>query len=161
MKNYKTDSMIHHSDFMLGEVTLPYRPKITRQMWLHVETSQDAWQIFKAHWNPDTICLHEEFKVLYLNRRRRVIGFKTVGIGGMGFVCLNPQIIFVTALLLSASRVVLAHNHPSGSANPSKVDIILLDKCHQAAQLLKIKLQDHLIITGGNDYYSWQDAGRL
>ena len=64
------------------------------------------------------------------------------------------------ALRLSASAVVVVHNHPSGEATPSPQDIETTQKMKQAAEVLEILLQDHIII-GRECYYSFMEHGNI
>jgi len=59
-----------------------------------------------------------------------------------------------------AAKFVVAHNHPSGILRPSREDLLITDKINKAAQLLDIKLEDHIIICKWN-YYSFVDNGVL
>lgn len=64
------------------------------------------------------------------------------------------------ALRLSASAVVVVHNHPSGEVTPSPQDIETTQKMKQAAEVLEIILQDHIII-GRECYYSFMENGKI
>ena len=70
------------------------------------------------------------------------------------------HIILKNALLNSASRLIVAHNHPSGNLKPSREDIAMTEKLKEAAALMDIKLLDHLVI-GDNNYCSMADEGLL
>ena len=72
----------------------------------------------------------------------------------------DVRLIMQTALLAHSSSIILAHNHPSGQLKPSSQDDRITKKIKEAAKLMDIRIQDHLIVTGDN-YYSYADEGRL
>ena len=72
----------------------------------------------------------------------------------------DPKIIFAAALKSCASGIILAHNHPSGELDPSKEDIAVTKKLKAGAELLDIKVLDHLIISK-EGFYSFADEGVL
>lgn len=103
---------------------------------------------------------HEVFYVLYLNTSNTVIRTEHIGKGGLSSTVADIRIILKSALLNSASKLIVAHNHPSGNLKASREDISMTEKLKQAAELMDIKLLDHLIV-GGNDYYSMADEGLI
>lgn len=103
---------------------------------------------------------HEEFWVLFLNRASRVIDRVKVGQGGLTAVTIDLKLILKRALEKMATSIIICHNHPSGSLQPSEADIELTEKIKNAANLLEISLIDHLILAD-NRYYSFADNGML
>lgn len=103
---------------------------------------------------------HEEFFMLYLNRRNQVIGSKNISSGGVTGTVADTKIILKHALELLASGIVAIHNHPSGNLQPSEADKKLTRKIKEAASLMDIVLIDHLII-GDKTYLSFADEGLL
>jgi len=103
---------------------------------------------------------HEEFWVLYLNRKNQVIKKENISKGGVSGTVADTKIIFKQAINLLASAIILCHNHPSGNLTPSKADIQLTKKMKEIGQLMEIPVLDHLII-GEKDYYSFADKGIL
>lgn len=133
-------------------VRVSERPKIT--------CSEDAYQILKQNWNPDTIELREEFKILLLNRANNVLGWVDISSGGVSGTVADPKLIFSVALKANACGIILAHNHPSGNLKPSEADISLTTKLKQCGILLEISVLDHLIITE-DSYFSFADEGMI
>ena len=129
-----------------------YRPKIT--------CSDDAYLVFQANWDPDTIDMREEFKVLALNRANQVLGIIPISAGGVAGTVVDPKIVFGAALKALASSIVLGHNHPSSNLTPSQADIRLTDKLKEAGQALDLPVIDHLIVTS-EGFYSFADEGIL
>lgn len=103
---------------------------------------------------------HEVFYVLYLSQSSSVIRLENIGQGGLTSTVADIRIILKNALLYSASRLIVAHNHPSGNLKASKEDIAMTKKLNEAAALMDIKLLDHLII-GDNNYCSMADEGLI
>jgi DNA repair protein RadC len=102
----------------------------------------------------------EVFRVLYLTRANRLLGEREVGRGGVSHVVVDPRVIFREAVQFSASKLVMAHNHPGGSARPSREDYSLTDKLVAGAQLLDMAVEDHLIFAP-EGVYSFRQSGTL
>jgi DNA repair protein RadC len=103
---------------------------------------------------------NEVFAVAYLNQGNRVNHFEIISEGGITGTVADPRIILKKALLEEAVSLILCHNHPSGSLQPSKADQILTKKLKDAAKLFDISLFDHIIVSE-NGYFSFADAGML
>ena len=104
----------------------------------------------------------EEFWIVLLNRKNKVIGRECVARGGVSAVMVDMRILLKPAITRLASGVVLCHNHPSGSIQPSLEDRKLTKRVASAVELLDIKLVDHVIITSDHSqFYSFADQGEL
>lgn len=103
---------------------------------------------------------HEEFYILYLNNSNKVISTFQLSKGGITGTLVDVRLVFKRALELGATAVIMAHNHPSGTLQPSNADKMLTTKMKQAGDSLDIKVLDHLIITE-NDYFSFSDNNIL
>ncbi|HEY8367083.1 MAG TPA: DNA repair protein RadC [Bacteroidia bacterium] len=103
---------------------------------------------------------HEQFVVMFLNRANKVLEIKAHSSGGLTGTIVDVKLILKEAILISASGIIVAHNHPSGNLNPSKSDIDLTQKIKNAASIMEISLLDHLIVTGDR-YFSFRDSGLL
>jgi DNA repair protein RadC len=142
------------------EVELIYRSKIKASERPQISSSEDSYSIFIQNWDHDKIELLEQFKVLFLNRRNKVLGLYEVSSGGVTETVVDPKLIFSAALKAAACNIIVAHCHPSGDVLPSLADKKLTNKLKQAGQLLEIYLLDHIILTK-NGYYSFADSGEL
>jgi DNA repair protein RadC len=89
----------------------------------------------------------EYFITLALDGGQRLIAMRTVTIGTLDAVLAHPREVFSDPLIDRAASVVIAHNHPSGIAEPSAKDRNLTNQLVAAGQLLGIPLRDHLILT--------------
>lgn len=98
----------------------------------------------------------ENFKVVLLDPRNKIIKEQTIFTGSFNESLINPREIFKFALEESADSIILIHNHPSGDSNPSMPDIETTQEILKAADILKIPLIDHIII-GGNNYFSFKE----
>ena len=122
-----------------------------------VSSSGDAYDLLQAQMR-DLTC--EAFWIILLDRRSKIIAIEEIHIGGMSAMVVDPKVIFQRALERKASAVILAHNHPSGSPNPSLEDTRLTEKVKLAGTYIDIKVLDHIII-GEGSYYSFADDGKI
>jgi DNA repair protein RadC len=103
---------------------------------------------------------HEEFWLLMLNRANRVLGRYKVSQGGLSGTVIDTRIILKKALDNLASSIIVCHNHPSGNMQPSDSDVKITGKLKKAAEMLEIKLLDHVIIAD-KSYFSFADEGLI
>ena len=87
--------------------------------------------------------------VVNLDGSNHPINFNIVSIGDINHAYVPVQNIFKSAILSNASSIMLLHNHPSGSLNPSKDDIELTRRVIEAGAIMNIPVIDHLIVIGG------------
>lgn len=102
----------------------------------------------------------EYFWVLCLNSQNMVIGINTVSIGTANSAPIAPREIFKAAILVNSINIILAHNHPSGSPEPSREDINVTARLKEAGELLNIRVLDHIII-GDESYYSFMEQNSI
>jgi len=152
--------MVQNTLFKVSEVEIIYRPNYKIADRPKISCSKDAYEILIDHWTVGKIEFLEEFKILLLNRRNRVLGVVNISSGGVSGTVVDPKVIFAIALKTCASGVIFAHNHPSGELYPSGEDISITNKLKGGGELLDIKVLDHLII-GKEEYYSFADDGIL
>lgn len=122
-----------------------------------ISCSRDAFEILHPHMSDFR---HEEFWILLLNRANKVVATERISEGGLTGTIADPRRIFNAALKANATSIILSHNHPSGSIQPSTADIQLTRKMSEAGKFLEISVFDHLII-GDGKYYSFADEGML
>ena len=103
---------------------------------------------------------HEEFWIVYLNNSNKVLNTEQLSKGGLTGTLVDVRLVMKNALQLSATGLILAHNHPSGTLKPSTADRDLTKKLQTAAESLDIKILDHLIITQ-HAYFSFADESIL
>ncbi len=92
---------------------------------------------------------HEVFCCLYLDNRHRVLLFEELFRGTIDGTSVYPREVVKQALAVNAAAIILAHNHPSGVAEPSQADERITRRVKSALELVDIRLLDHLIIGDG------------
>jgi DNA repair protein RadC len=107
----------------------------------------------------------EEMRAILLDTRYRLIRVEEISSGTVNESIAHPREIFRPAVIASAYAVIVVHNHPSGDPSPSQADHSLTRRLAEAAELMQIKLLDHLIIgaltNNGPGYFSFKEAGVL
>lgn len=114
-----------NTSFKVAEIEISYKPhyKVTERP--QISSSNDAYEIFIQQWSMSKIELVEEFKILLLNRRNRVLGVVHISSGGFSGTIADPKVIFAAALKACASGIILCHCHPSRELDPSREDVAL------------------------------------
>jgi DNA repair protein RadC len=102
----------------------------------------------------------EAFHVLFLDKRNQLITDERMNEGTVDHVPVYPREVVRRALELSASAVLLVHNHPSGDPNPSSADITMTRQVVSACRVLNIAVHDHLIVAG-DDVASLKGLGLM
>ena len=90
---------------------------------------------------------HEIFAVLFLDSQHRLIALEELFRGTLTQTSVYPREVVIRALTLNAASVVLAHNHPSGSATPSRADEALTQTLKAALALVDVRVLDHFVVT--------------
>ena len=130
----------------LGQRTFQFRP--------HEKTIVDNPTTATAILSQDLMWQSQEkFAVLMLDVKNGLIGTKVVTTGTATETLVHPREIFREAIRLGACNLIVAHNHPSGSLEPSDADLELTKQLLQGAKYLDIPILDHLIL-GNGDYQS-------
>jgi DNA repair protein RadC len=102
----------------------------------------------------------EQFQVLLLDRKNRVMRAVMVSQGSLTASVVHPREVFNPAIRDSAAAVIFVHNHPSGDPQPSQEDRVLTTRLAEAGKLLGIQVLDHIIV-GRHTYMSFADEGLL
>lgn len=100
----------------------------------------------------------EVFLVLFLDNQHRVIRHEEMFAGTISSVEIHPREIVREAMKVNATALILAHNHPSGKAEPSFADRRVTEQIIKACQLLDIRVLDHLVV-GGGETVSFAERG--
>lgn len=122
-----------------------------------ISSSDDVLRLMRPRMND---LPHEECWALYLSSSNRLIEPYRVSQGGVQGTVVDHRIVVKRALELLATQLILVHNHPSGTAEPSEEDKVLTRRIAEAARLFDIRLLDHLILTR-NDFFSFRSKGVL
>ncbi len=90
--------------------------------------------------------LQEEFHVVTLDTKHRMIGSHQITVGTLDASLVHPRELFRAAIRDASSAVLLAHNHPSGDPTPSREDIAVTDRMTEAGKLIGINVLDHIVL---------------
>ncbi|HEY5036711.1 MAG TPA: DNA repair protein RadC [Chthoniobacterales bacterium] len=115
---------------------------------------------------PEMRALHKEsLRVVLLDTRYHLLRIEEISLGSVNESIAHPRDVFRPAFIYSAFAVVVVHNHPSGDPSPSQADHSLTRRLREAAELLQIRLLDHLIFgapaADRAPYFSFKEAGVL
>lgn len=97
---------------------------------------------------------YEEFWVIFLNKKNKILSSKKISQGGITETIVDLRLILKYALSKLAINIIICHNHPSGICVPSQEDMNLTTKVKNAAEMVDIKLLDHVIICN-EQFYSF------
>jgi DNA repair protein RadC len=104
---------------------------------------------------------HEEFIILWLDAQNRLISSDTHYVGTLTQASVYPREVVKAGLAFNAGAAILAHNHPSGVAEPSQADEMLTQKLKAALAMVDIKVLDHFIVAGTDKPLSFAERGLL
>ncbi len=127
-----------------------------------IDTPELVYQLLSAEMRG----LHKEsLRVILLDTRYHLLRMQEVSLGSVNESIAHPRDVFRPAVISSAYAVIVVHNHPSGDPSPSQADHSLTRRLAEAAELLQIKLLDHIIIgapaEGRQPYFSFKEASVL
>jgi DNA repair protein RadC len=111
-----------------------------------VRTAKQAFSYFKDMGN----LTKEHLRGIYLDSHYRVIHDEVISVGSLTANIIHPREVFRPAIERSAAALIIAHNHPSGSAEPTESDIEITKQLVEAGKIMGIDLLDHLIISKNN-----------
>lgn len=100
----------------------------------------------------------EVFAILYLDTRHQVIDYRELFSGTLNGATVHPREVVRSVIEHNASAVILAHNHPSGVAEPSQADASLTRRLRDALELIDVRVLDHIVI-GDGEFVSMSDRG--
>ncbi|ACO04465.1 MAG TPA: JAB domain-containing protein [Persephonella sp.] len=102
----------------------------------------------------------EKMLVLYTNTMNQLLGEEIVAVGSLNIVNIKPRDIFIPALRYNAYGIILVHNHPEGSPEPSKEDIKFTGLIKDLSIKMGFELLDHIIV-GKKGYFSFSSEGLI
>jgi DNA repair protein RadC len=126
----------------------------------------DSPETIEALLGPEMRMLRKEsLRVVLLDTRYHLLRVEQISLGSINESIAHPRDVLRPAVIASAYAIVVVHNHPSGDPSPSQTDHSLTRRLAEAAELLQIKLLDHIIIgvpvEGTPGYFSFKEAGVL
>lgn len=125
-----------------------------------ISTAKDAFKYIYPVYKP---FIHEKevFYAIYLNKTNKILGRWKASEGSLDQTVAPLDMILARALLVQAKRIIVVHNHPSGSLMPSEPDKKFSTKLKNAAIFMDLEVLDSLIISPDNDYLSLAEEGLL
>ena len=148
----KAKAMLLMATFELGR-----RRSLVANREIIINCSEKTHQYFKPILADLNI---EEFHVLLLNQRNKLIKSVKISQGGISSTSVDIRLIFKAALDFYATKIILVHNHPSGNLTPSLQDNEMTARIVDLGKMIEINVIDHLIITN-NGYFSYADKNLL
>lgn len=103
----------------------------------------------------------EVFLAIMLNTKNRVIGVHRAHVGSVNASVVHPREVFKCAILNNASCLIVCHQHPSGDPTPSREDIEVTGRLHEAGELIGIPVLDHLILGADESFISMKQRGYM
>lgn len=119
-------------------------------------TIVELWEAF-----PDYDKNRENMFILYLDLKNRLLCVELHSQGTINQCIIYPREVIRKSLFCNAGSIILIHNHPSGSNDPSHTDVMVTNKIKEACKIMDINVLDHLIISDNKEYYSFQETGQL
>lgn len=125
-----------------------------------ITNSKDIEVLLRRFIDTSLIEYYESFWVMFCDTIGQPLCYAKIAEGCISTAVVDMKVVFSHAVLCGASIMVATHNHPSGNLKPSQRDIELTRKMTNAANLLDIKVIDHIILTS-EGYYSFADEGMM
>lgn len=98
--------------------------------------------------------------IINFNSAMQPINLNICSMGAIDRAIVSPREVLKSSILSNASSVMLLHNHPSGSCEPSEQDVLITDRMQEVYKLMDIKLLDHIII-GSDSFYSFTENSKM
>ena len=144
------DSIRDERAMLVKEIAVRYGEK--RILGQSFKSSRQVYEHFRIRLST---AQQEEFHVMFLDNKHRIIHEKMVTLGTLNKSLIHPREVFAPAIELRAASIILIHCHPSGDTKPSKQDIEITKRLCEVGKLMGIEVIDHVII--GDDYLSFVD----
>lgn len=158
--NKSKNLLIELPEYPVPQIKLIYKPDFNFDSRPFIDSTTTAGRFFLYTWDKDTVQMQERFRVLLLNRAQRIIGVYESAVGTATSTLVDPRLVFSASILANACYIVIAHNHPSGTLEPSVNDKLLTEKMIKAGRLLDIEVMDSIIVTRDN-FFSFAAANLI
>jgi len=122
-----------------------------------IRSPEDVFQILSPQIGSQD---RETFVTVLLNSKNRVLRTETVSVGVVNASIVHPREVFKPAISASATAIVLGHNHPTGSPEPSREDILITRRMEKSGRIMGIDVVDHVIV-GDGIFVSMKERGYL
>lgn len=152
MKKYKVPSDV----FSAGVYEVEILYKRTSETRVLVKDPNDIVPFIREHLYKESEGYVEKMFALFLDRSNKVYAWKLISMGGLHYTLVDVKVILNAAVNCLASSIIIVHNHPSGSTQPSNQDKEVTETLKQAMPYHDITLLDHIILTQ-KEFYSFAD----
>ena len=143
-------------DYSMDELLQMVQEKAQAYNISRITSASDVYSLLAEYATQEK----EHFLMITLDGASKVIEKRVIHIGTLNQSLVHPREVFRPAILDNAVGVIVAHNHPSGTLEPSRADIQITQRLKEVAKLVGIELLDHVIISK-EGYYSFSDEGVL
>lgn len=143
-------------EIKIPEIKVSYDTSLVKKFSGKISKSNEVASLIRDVFNTGEIELQEQFIVLYLDQAYQIIGYYKHSKGLINATVADIRIILGAALKCACVAMIVAHNHPSGNVTASEADKQLTQKLKESAELMSIKLLDHIIVTK-DSFYSFAD----
>jgi DNA repair protein RadC len=143
-------------EYFLNEVEVKYKKGVERGTYKI--SSSDSIAKFLQDLQDET---QEKFLVICLSQANMVEGVQVVHVGGISTSLVDPRIVFRLPLLTNSTKIIVAHNHPSGDPAPSDADKEVTKGLLKGGETLHIALLDHIILGRDGRFFSFADSGLI
>ncbi len=144
------------TSYTLKELLLMVQEEVQRSYIDRITSASDVYRILYDYTDKD----QEHFLLLTLDGASKIIEKRVIHIGTLNQSLVHPREIFKPAIIDGAAGIVIAHNHPSRTLEPSRADIQITQRLKEVAKLVGIELLDHVILTE-QGFYSFSEEGDL
>jgi len=142
--------------YSMTQLLLMVKEEAQRQKITRITSAQDVFTLLHEYSTKEK----EHFLLITLDGGSKVIEKRVIHIGTLNQSLVHPREVFRPAILDNAAGVVISHNHPSGTLEPSRADIQITNRLKEVAKLVGIELLDHVILSK-EGYYSFSEEGEL
>lgn len=142
---------------ILAAVEICRRARRRQAYGREIESPEDVAEWVSIEYGAES---QEHFIAIFLDARRRILSHKVIAVGTVDSVTPHPRDVFREACLANARTVILVHNHPSGSVQPSRMDRKATRDFQEIGALMGIPLSDHIIVSR-DDHFSFARTGLL
>ena len=147
---------MHSTDYSMEQLMEMVKEKALNYNVPRITSASDVYHALAEYSTKN----QEHFMMITLDGASKVIEQRVIFIGTLNQSLVHPREVFRPAILDNAAGVIIAHNHPSGTLEPSRADQQITTRLKDVAKLVGIELLDHVIISK-QGYYSFSDEGLL
>ncbi len=144
------------TEYSMTELLTMVKEKAQTYSIHRVTSAEDVYSLLHKYSTKDK----EYFVTVTLDGRSKIIEKRVIHIGTLNQSLVHPREVFRPAIKDNAAGIIISHNHPSGTLEPSRADTQITQRLKEVAKLVGIELLDHVILSK-EGYYSFSDEGLL